>query len=91
MAENALSLDGAIDRIEARLARIEDKVDGTATGLARVDVGLATITGKIAGMEPQLSDFQRLKNRGWGVAVGLGIAGGATWTAIAKAWNAIAG
>lgn len=64
-----------------RLAKIEAILERVETKVDRVETKVET----------DIADLAALKNRGAGLLIGVGLAGGTLGAAIAKAWAAVLG
>lgn len=72
-----------------RLARIEALLQESV--VKRVDDIAADIKAIRSELDADKADLAALKNRGWGIIIGVGMAGGALGAAANKLWSAVFG
>lgn len=82
-----------------RLARIEALVEGIAAGLDKADGERLRVHTELRGditklreeVQADKAELAALKNRGIGLLVGVGLAGGTIGAALTKAWAGLFG
>ncbi len=72
-----------------RLARIEALLQESV--VRRVDDIAADIKAIRKELDDDKADLAALKNRGWGIIIGVGMAGGAVGALANKLWSAVFG